>query len=95
MQGTEIDDGDYSHLNVFMKYSIIIFRNSIGGDATPKYTHWALLYTYKNGKYYTYANLMIGYSWVLWMMNAFFTMIILMNYLIAIISQSYDSVMAN
>lgn len=36
---------------------------------------------------------MVTYAWLLWVSNAFFMLIILLNFLIAIISQSYDSVM--
>ena len=36
---------------------------------------------------------MIFYSWVLYIGNAFFMLIMLLNFLIAIISTSYDSVM--
>ena len=37
---------------------------------------------------------MISYSWILWLSNLFFMLIILLNFLIAIIGQSYDSVMS-
>ena len=78
-----------------MKYSLHVFRSSIGGDATPLYTNWALLYTYDKGKYYNWALAMIGFSWLLWALNAFFTLIILMNFLIAIVGQSYQNVIDN
>lgn len=37
--------------------------------------------------------IMITYAWFLWIVNILFVLIILLNFLIAIISQSYDSVM--
>lgn len=37
---------------------------------------------------------MIGYAWFLFMMNEIFMLIVLLNFLIAIISESYENVMS-
>ena len=36
--------------------------------------------------------LMLGYSWMLWVLNVFFMLIIMLNFLIASISESYTGV---
>ena len=98
-----MDDENYSGVPRNMMYILMVFRNSIGGDQTPVYKHWQLLETYGDGPYgngtvkgrYTWVtNLMIGYAWLLWLLNAFFTMIVMLNFLIAIVGQSYDNVMS-
>ena len=38
---------------------------------------------------------MITWTWALWILNGFFTMIVMFNFLIAIVTQSYDDVMSN
>ena len=38
--------------------------------------------------------MMVCFIWVLWFANQFLNLIILLNFLIAIISQSYDNVMS-
>lgn len=37
---------------------------------------------------------MIYFIWILWFLNQFFNLIILLNFLIAIVSQSYDRVIS-
>ena len=77
-----------------------MFRNSIGDINTPDYSYWTNFLNQTSEKNFLQdlpsSNLvygMVGYSWLLWFWNEFFMLIILLNFLIAIISQSYDAVM--
>ena len=40
------------------------------------------------------ANAMIGVIWVFWFLNQFFCLIILLNFLIAIVSESYEEIVS-
>jgi hypothetical protein len=86
------------------------YRNSIGDISPPGYGFWAdrLDELTATNSTYTHADLvraqavasptaphvMIGVIWAVWILNQFLMLIILLNFLIAIISQSYDAVMA-
>lgn len=67
------------------------FRNSIGDLATPNYDQW-LLRMQSNEISETEEVLVVGLVWVLWLLQAMFMIIILLNYLIAVISQAYERV---
>ena len=45
--GVEIsaDNDDYSGLNIFLKFFIMSFRNSIGDSTTPSYDYWMSINT--------------------------------------------------
>jgi len=81
VQGIEIDDEDYQNVNTYAKFALQIFRNSIGDNKTPLYSFWSSHIS----DHYFIATSMISYSWILWLSNQFFMLIILLNFLIAII----------
>ena len=77
-------------MNSVLSYSIQIFNNAIGNIATPTYTKWTAIKD-------THPNLstsMVGYLWILWFLQILFMLITLLNFLIAIISDSYADVMS-
>jgi hypothetical protein len=62
--GMEIseDDDDYSGLNIYLKYFIMIFRNSIGDTTAPSYDYWISLKT-------PGSTAMIYIIWILWVFS--------------------------
>jgi hypothetical protein len=83
------DDAEYPEVNNFILFIIQIFRNSIGDLKVPDYTFWNARMTESR----VVSLVMIAYVWFLWLINIMLMLIILLNFLIAIVSQSYDSVM--
>ena len=72
----------------FMLYS---FRNSIGDLATPNYDPWIL--QRQSGEIsQTSSYFVVSLAWGIWLFQAMFMVIILLNYLIAVISQAYERV---
>ena len=63
------------------------FRNSIGDIAVPDYSSWEKAGDWK------YPAIMTA-IWFLWFMNLLINLILLLNFLIAVISQVYDQVVA-
>lgn len=90
--GIKIDRDDYKNVNSFLAYIIVIFRNSIGDEQIPNTDYWD---EKSKLEFPILFNAVISYSWTLWLLNACFMLIMLLNFLIAIISQSYDQVMSN
>jgi len=88
ISGVEVSASDYPDLNTYFLYAVQIFRNSIGDVATPDITFWTGKIA--EGPRIAYFN--IYYGWFLWIINVLANMIILLNFLIAIISQSYENV---
>lgn len=64
------------------------YRNSIGDISAPKYEFW--IETEYDGNNFA-PKLMIFLIWSIWLFNQFLVLIILLNFLIAIISESYVS----
>lgn len=82
--GAEFSDGDYPEFNEFFVMIIQTYRNSIGDIAPPTYDLWTEENTLKD--YPNTSTFMILVIWVAWFMNQYFNLIILLNFLIAIIS---------
>lgn len=90
--GSQVDMKDYERVGAKLVYGLNTFRNAIGDIQPPVTTYWS------EERMKTDPGLsmaMILYSWGIWLMNSIFVFIVLLNFLIALISQSYDSVMAN
>lgn len=88
--GVSFDDSEYSTLLGFMISFLEVFRSSIGDVRAPLYDFWVDNY----GSYPTSSTWVITIIWLIWFANAFFVFIILLNFLIAIISQSFEEVMS-
>jgi len=70
-----------------------IYRNSIGDISPPAYGRWTELANSDDPKKQRKANIMIALVWLTWVTHQFTVLIILLNFLIAIVSQSYENVM--
>jgi hypothetical protein len=85
--GMRVETGDYDGLGFKMRAFLQMYRNSIGDIAPPKYD----LYLDSELNITSTENtLMITIIWIVWFLNQVFILIILLNFLIAIISQSYE-----
>jgi hypothetical protein len=73
-------------------FAITSYRNSIGDIQVPKYPFWTKVTKLEQDS--AYGHFMIACIWCIWLVNQFFITIILLNFLIAIIVQSYESVMS-
>lgn len=87
--GFGMDTSDFPGVNTWMQFVLRIFRNSIGDIQPPKYDFW----TNSKENYPFVSEVMITLVWFLWFCNMFLNMIILLNFLIVVISQSYDKVL--
>jgi hypothetical protein len=81
--GMRVETDEYDGIGFKMRALIQMYRNSIGDISPPRYDLY--LDTHKNitsveNKF------MIGIIWGLWFLNQMFILIILLNFLIAIIS---------
>lgn len=96
-----ISHGDYDNLDMGSALVFQNFRNAIGDLTVPSNSLW---FTFDSKKYPNQPDLsntsqrfisygMVYWGWALFLLSIFFNLIILLNFLIAIISQSYDDVM--
>lgn len=85
----------YVDLNEFWGYFFLIWENSIGNINPPTYHFW--MDKLNNSKMEPYqttsSHLTIYIIWFMWFANQALILIILLNFLIAVISQSYENVM--
>jgi hypothetical protein len=89
--GLEIPTDDYGGdkpLNRFFRSVIQAYRNSIGDLAPPEHATWDSLDISDHSK-----NIMKLIIWAIWFLNQWIVLICLLNFLIAIVSQSYELVM--
>lgn len=97
--GQNIDAEDYKNLSEHSMFVISVFRNSIGDVQTPKTKIWDNHVNMPNGGLNHFSTqhglVMIYYNWFLWALQLFFMPIIVLNLLIAIISELYDDVNKN
>jgi len=84
------DEVEYPFLNNFVKFMIQSYRNTIGDISAPDYEAWYPSAESGNFQNYTMINLV----WLIWLGNQFVNLIILLNFLIAVISQTYEKVIS-
>lgn len=89
----ESKDSDYKELNIFVAYFFYTYRNSIGDINAPVTSFWTTRATHMPDSA-TETSLIMFVIWTFWLLNQFFVLIVLLNFLIAIISESYEAVMA-
>ena len=83
--GLEVGKDDYGEMNRYGRTFIQAYRNSIGDLAPPAHKKWnELVTTDKDNE--SLVNLMVLVIWLVWFFNQFIVLIILLNFLIAIIS---------
>lgn len=87
--GVEVNHKDYENLQFALIMCIQTYRNSIGDISPPIYTFWKNRYEQDP----TITFVMIQFIWVVWIFQQFLVFIILLNFLIAIVSNSYEDVM--
>lgn len=93
----EFDESEYDGLNKFMQMLILAFRNSIGDLQSPQYERW-LNYIKEHrdpenpNPFFSQGQVIIYLLWALWFGNIILMVILLLNFLIAIISQTYERV---
>lgn len=85
----EIDgeEDSYPHLPRFPKFFFKTFRDSIGDITVPGYKNW---YKYRSDENLGWTNFGISLIWLVFMANQIFNNIVLLNFLIALISQIYE-----
>lgn len=80
------NSGDYQGINIYVAVFIMTFRNSIGDLAPPDYTFW-LDGENDNVKINdTVKRVMVFSIWVIWVLKGIVMIIVLLNFLIAVIS---------
>lgn len=88
------DDNTYDHVTPnLLAIFIQVFRNSIGDITTPTYNYWFQGVDKSVVDINWPQGFMILYAWGLFVAHEMFVFIILLNFLIAVISSSYDAVM--
>ena len=88
VEGMGVDTGDYGPgLNKIAVYIIQTYRNSVGDDAPPMFGFWDA-----QTKNPVIQKTMYGIIWGTWFINSFLLMIILLNFLIAILCEAFDDV---
>lgn len=84
-------EDDYPNVLKEFAMAIQVYRNSWGDVTAPTYEHW----TGNDELSEAGKSFFTAYSWILFSIHEFFMVIVLLNFLIAIVSQSYDSIMDN
>ena len=87
--GLEVDPEEYEGLGWKAIYMLQSYRNSIGDLAAPGTSKWSeAAIDSPNASW-----MMIYAVWFIWLLNQYLVLIILLNFLIAVISTSYETVM--
>ena len=77
---------DYKNVDPSFVAILAVFRSSIGDLQPPQYPYWDELVSKKRGV----ATFYIRTIWVMWIIMIVINVIFLLNFLIAIVSQSYE-----
>ena len=91
MAGVIFYPDDYPGVSPWFISILQTYRNSIGDIAAPSYPLW--IDFINSGKVWE-GELMIFIIWMFWFVHQYLILIILLNFLIAIISGSYEHVMS-
>lgn len=79
------DDGDYPKVQRFLIIFLQNFRNSIGDFEAVSYENWHTAEPALRSH-------ALSIIWLFWLLNVFLMVIVLLNFLIAEVSQTYDKV---
>ena len=77
---------DYPNVDSWFVGALSVFRTSIGDLQPPQYPFWDKLIDKKKGV----AKFYIRVIWIMWVFMILINVIFLLNFLIAIVSQSYE-----
>lgn len=82
------EDDDYPGLERYFMMFVKTFRESTGDLVAPNYETW------ENKKDYDpkTSNVAIYFIWLVWLLNIFFTLIVMLNFLIAEVGATYNRV---
>ena len=86
------DGDDYEGMGRIARLFIYTLRNSIGDVIPPDGSFWFL---FENEENYEQEKslVMLSFLWILWVFNVFYMVIILLNFLIAIVSSGHEDAM--
>jgi len=74
----------YPDTSPVVVYASLVLENTVGNIFNPTYTYWDS---------FEHKEVFIYLIWIVWFYNQLIMLIILMNFLIAVITQSYENVM--
>ena len=83
---TIVTPSEYQSMPVFVSMLITALRNSLGDMSTPGYGEWSE----KLKDNFYGASTMILLIWVIFVTNLYIMVVVLLNFLIAVISQVYE-----
>ena len=86
ISGVTFEDGDYPHIGPVVVTFLQSYRNSIGDLAPPKYPLWDSSITSEDPIENLKGHMMITIIWGIWIGHQFVVLVLLLNFLIAIIS---------
>ena len=89
--GLEIYYDDYGGLGILPTYMMFTYRNTLGDITAPGYNYWLN----QSETDPLLSNFMIITIWAFWIINQWLVLIIILNILIAIISNAYDTTVSN
>ena len=81
---------DYNSISSYQIYGLQVFRNSLGDISIPGYQYWIA----REEDSPIFSTSYIEIIWLLVFLNALMMLIVLLNFLIAIVSESYARVNA-
>ena len=82
-------NSDYPGISKAAALVIMTFRNSIGDLVAPNYTKWLNVDSEAKS---TEHLILIIVIWTMWVVQAIIMIVVLLNFLIAVITQTYESV---
>lgn len=88
VMGADFDDKDYVGLSTGLRITIQVYRNSMGDIAPPIYKQWTDRAAESDDDFVPF--MIIRTIWLIWFLNQFICMLLLMNFLIAIIADTYN-----
>lgn len=98
--GAEFDEDDYPFLPLLGFY-LQTFRAALGESSPPQYHYWQEMLNsdldqqLSSKPIWSFPIIMIYTIWIIWFLNLFINMVIMLNFMIAIISQSFETVITN
>ena len=87
----EYDNGDYPSIGMRSIMMIQTYRNFLGDLAPPDVSQWLDVENADDTT--TFPRIVVAIVWMCWLLITYIGLIIILNFLIALISQSYEEVM--
>ena len=87
-------DEEYANVFEFIQYFLMTYRNALGDSTTPGYSNWLDGSANDSFEESLEKNTAITFIWAIWLSNSFLNLVILLNFLIALISQVYEKVIS-